>query len=109
MLQSGASNNAVTYLNQSLAIDPKSSQTYFILGAVYEAIKEYAKAEINFRKSIELYPEYTEAYYGLSKTCFDQKKIEESKLNLNKCLSLNPSYQPAKQLQEQLIRLTNNP
>jgi tetratricopeptide (TPR) repeat protein len=102
MLQNGAANNAVSYLNQSLALDKQSSQTYFILGAVFESMKDFSKAEINFNKSIELYPEYTEAYFGLAKTFFDQQKIEESNYYVNKCLILNPSYQQAKQLQDQL-------
>lgn len=102
MLQNGNASNAVSYLNQSLILDRKSSQTYFILGVVYEALRDYSKAESNFNKAIELHPGYTEAWYGLAKTNFDQKKIEDSYYYVNKSLLLNQFYQPAMQLKDQL-------
>ncbi len=102
MLQSGAAANALQYLNQSLSLDPKSSQTYFLLGAVYEAMRDYTKAEKSFSKALELFPEYTEAYYGLGQTSFNQNKIEEANYYVNKCLLLNPEYQPAKQLLDRI-------
>lgn len=102
MLQNGSASNSVSYLNRSLTLDRRSSQTYFLLGAVYESMKDYPKAEVNLKKAIELYSGYTEAYYGLAKINYDQKKIETSYYYVNKCLLLNPLYSPAKQLHAQL-------
>lgn len=102
MLQSGAAANALQYLNQSLALDPKSSQTYFLLGAVYDAMRDYSKAEKNFTKALEKFPDYYEAYYGIAQTSFNQNKIEDANYYVNKCLLLKNDYQPAKQLLDRI-------
>jgi len=102
MLQNGAASNALSYLNQSLMLDNRSSQTYFILGAVYEILKDYSKAEQNLKKAIEINSDYAEAYYGLAKINFDQNRIEESRNYLIKCLEINPAYSPAIQLLNQI-------
>ncbi|QQS36357.1 MAG: tetratricopeptide repeat protein [Ignavibacteriales bacterium] len=102
MLQSGNSANAVQLLNQSLALDPRSSQTYFLLGASYESLRNYSRAENNFNKALENYPAYTEAYFGLAQSSFNQKKFEEANYYVNKCLGLDPNYMPAKQLLDRI-------
>jgi arabinofuranosyltransferase len=102
MIQNGNTSNALSYLNQSIRSDNRSSQTYFLFGVVYEIQKDYRKAEENFSKAVELHPAYAEAYYGLAKINFDQNKIEDSKIYLNRCLVINPNYQPAIQLWESL-------
>ena len=102
MLQSGKNSNAISYLNQSLPLDTHSSQTYFILGAAYETIKDFPQAEKNFNKALELYPYYAEAYYGLAKINFDLNKFEDSNNYVKRSLSINPIYSPAVQLQNEL-------
>lgn len=102
MIQKGAASNALSYLNQSLRFDNKSSQTYFLLAVVYEMQKDFPKGEVNFNKAVELHPSYAEAYYGLAKINFNQNKLEEARKYLEQCLSIDPTYQPAVQLKERL-------
>ncbi|HSP87622.1 MAG TPA: tetratricopeptide repeat protein, partial [Ignavibacteriaceae bacterium] len=108
MFQNNAGSNALAYLNQSLQLDNKSSQTYFLLGAVNEILKDYSKAEENLKRAIELNPDYAEAYYGLAKINFDQNRIDAAENYLMKCLAINPDYQPALQLRERLTTLIKN-
>jgi arabinofuranosyltransferase len=102
MLQNGNIQNGIAYLNQSLKLDSRSSRTYFLLGAVYEMLKDYLNAEQNFSQAVKLFPEYAEAYFGLAKVSFDQHKMEETKRYLDKCLGINPDYTPAIQLKNNL-------
>jgi tetratricopeptide (TPR) repeat protein len=102
MLQNGNIQNGIAYLNRSLKFDSRSSRTYFLLGAAYEMVKDYPKAERNFNQAVKLFPEYAEAYYGLAKISFDLSKIGDSKIYLEKCLSINPDYTPANQLKNSL-------
>jgi tetratricopeptide (TPR) repeat protein len=102
MAQKGSVSNAAAYLNQSLRLDNKSSQTYYLLGAVYEMNKDYRRAGQNFSKAITLFPEYAEAYYGLAQINFELNKIEESKKILQRCLTIKPDFPPAVQLKSRL-------
>jgi tetratricopeptide (TPR) repeat protein len=102
MLQSGSIQKGIAYLNQSLRLDCHSSRTYFLLGAAYEMVKDYPKAEQNFNQAVKFFPEYAEAFYGLAKINFDLNKIGDSKIYLEKCLRINPDYTPANQLKNSL-------
>jgi tetratricopeptide (TPR) repeat protein len=108
MLQNGRTADAIAYLKQSVRLDRLSSRTYFFLGAAYEMVKDYPKAEQNFMQALKLFPEYEEAYYGLAKINFDQNKIEDSKIYLGKCLNINPEYSPAIKLKNRFAHATNN-
>jgi tetratricopeptide (TPR) repeat protein len=107
LLQNGSTSEALAYLHQSLRMDNKSSKTHFLLGAAYETIKDYQKAEKYFNNAVELYPNFADAYYGLAKINFDQNKWEESSLFVNRCLELNPDYLPAIQFRIKLDGLIN--
>jgi arabinofuranosyltransferase len=105
MLQNGATSDALANLHQSLSLDNKSSMTQFLLGAVYETLKDYPKAEKYFNTAIELYPEFAEAYFGLAKVNFELNKQKEAYHFVTKCLELNPGYMPAVQLKSRLDSL----
>jgi tetratricopeptide (TPR) repeat protein len=107
MLQNGAASDALANLHQSLSLDNKSSMTQFLLGAVYETLKDYPKAEKYFNTAIELYPEFAEAYFGLAKINFELNKQEKAYHFVTKCLELNPDYAPGVQLKSRLDGLLN--
>ena len=108
MLQKGNSSTALSYLNQALNMDNRSSKTYFLLGVVYESLKDDLKAERNLQKAIEIYPEYADALYWLAKVNFNLNKIEDSSSFLNRCLASNPGFAPALQLQAKIVSISKN-
>jgi tetratricopeptide (TPR) repeat protein len=107
MLQNGAASDALAILHQSLSLDNKSSMTQFLLGAAYETIKDYQKAEKYFNTAIEIYPELAEAYFGLAKVNYELNKLEDASVYVGKCLELIPGYVPAMQLKSRLDGLLN--
>ncbi len=108
MLQKGNSSTALSYLNQALNMDNRSSKTYFLLGVVYESLKDDLKAERNLQKAIEIYPEYADALYWLAEVNFNLNMIEASSSFLNRCLASNPGFVPALQLQAKLASISKN-
>lgn len=101
-VQSNDLTNALRALQQSLALDPASSKTNFLLGAVYEIAKDNASAELYFQKAISIFPDYLEANFGLARIYNSQGKIDKVINYLNKCLEINPNYQPARELMEKI-------
>ncbi len=87
-------------LQQSLNIDPSSSRTLFLLGAVAERKKDLQNAESYFAKAIQIFPEYAEANFGLARLYYNQRKYLKAKENINMCLSVKPDYNPAIDLLE---------
>lgn len=87
-------------LRQSLNVDPSSSRTLFLLGAVAENKKDYLNAETFFEKAIQIFPEYAEANFGLARIKYNQRKYLEAMENVNMCLSVKPDYNPAVDLLE---------
>jgi tetratricopeptide (TPR) repeat protein len=94
--------SSIRYLQQSLSLDPASSKTNFLIGAVYEAAKDNASAETYFRKTLTIFPNYLEANFGLARILNAQGKFEEAKKHLQKCAEINPNYQPTKELLQRI-------
>ena len=82
-------------LQQSLNVDPSSSRTLFLLGAIAENKKDFLNAESFFEKAIRIFPEYADANFGLARIKYNQRKYLEAMKNINRCLSVKPDYNPA--------------
>jgi tetratricopeptide (TPR) repeat protein len=52
-------------LRDAIAADPKNPTLYFAAGTVYSNLKNYDKAEENFKKAIELKADYGDALFNL--------------------------------------------
>ena len=48
-------------LNRAIEMDPSVEQNYYFLGSVYKFSENFARAEKNFRKAVEIDPNYIEA------------------------------------------------
>ncbi len=89
---------ALDYLMRSLRLDPNSSRTLFLLGNVYDFLKDYKNAEIYLKRAIELFPEYFEAHYELARVYFLNQQYQLSKESALKALEYNPDFKEALQL-----------
>lgn len=85
-------------LQQSLNIDPNSSRTLFLLGAIAETKKDLPSAETYFQKAVQLFPDYADANFGLARIRYGQGKYHEAIDKLNACLRIKPDYKPAQDL-----------
>lgn len=101
--------NALRFLRQSLSIDPNSSKTNYILGAVYELARDTASAETYFNKALKIFPDYLEGNFSLARIYYNQNKFLEAIKYLDKCLQINSDFQPARQMKESLdMKISGN-
>lgn len=82
---------AIPALNQLLAMDPKSSLTYYMLAYASSSMGDLAAAERYLIKALELYPDYRDAVFSLSNIYRSQSKITESTEVLQSYMKSNPS------------------
>ena len=48
-------------LNRAIEMDPSVEQNYYYLGSIYKFTENFARAEKNFKKAVEIDPNYIEA------------------------------------------------
>lgn len=59
--------SAVYCFDQAAAINPKNYSTFYNRGLSYEYLKDDKRAELDYRKSLEIQPDYTPAAKGISR------------------------------------------
>jgi len=57
--------DAKSYLNKAISLDPKNSSYYFALGTLYDKQQDPDNATANYLKAIEYKDDYFDAYYNL--------------------------------------------
>jgi tetratricopeptide (TPR) repeat protein len=86
------------------------SDCYYNLGLAYTRKQDYAKAEENFKKVIEIKPDYAEAYSGLANVYNAQRKFDLAVEMSTKAASLataNPAGMGAEAMYNQGVTLWN--
>ena len=63
--KAGALTQAMSALQQSLALEPRDSRTWYLLGAVRAGSGDAAGADSAYQAALRLFPEYDEAREGL--------------------------------------------
>jgi tetratricopeptide (TPR) repeat protein len=72
----GKYDDSVAAFNRAVAINPKCQDCFYNIGFAYAQKKDYAQAEENYKKAIEVKPDYTEAYNGLANIYNAQRKFD---------------------------------
>lgn len=65
------------YASRALEIDPSLAEAYAALGLYYSNIQEWAQAEENYRRSIELNPNYPLSHEWLSSVLVGTRRFDE--------------------------------
>lgn len=55
----------IGYLDKAISSDPTNASLYFAEAALYEKLPNIEKAEVSYKKAIEINPEYFDAYFNL--------------------------------------------
>lgn len=93
-IYSNRNEQAIEYLNAAIAKDQNNAQLYDVLGRVYETgLKDFSKAEENFKKALAINPEYLESLSGLGRIYYNQGVNKQGEANM---------INDAKQYQEEL-------
>jgi tetratricopeptide (TPR) repeat protein len=75
-MKAGRHDEAIAKFNEVLAKMPTCVDCYYNIGVAYAAKQDYAQAETNFKKVIEMKPDSAEAYTGLAGIYNSQKKFD---------------------------------
>jgi len=76
LLELGKVEEAVLEFEKDVQLSAESSRSFSQLAQAYMLVKQYEKAEQNYRKAIELKPDFKSAYYGLANACRRLKKMD---------------------------------
>lgn len=87
-LQAGQDQEALTSLNDAIALDPSNAFLYYVRGTVYEKLKDQDNAIADYKKSIELDSKQHDAAFNLGAFYFN-KGVD--KINIANDLPLNQS------------------
>jgi tetratricopeptide (TPR) repeat protein len=72
----GKYDDSVAAFNRAIALNPKCQDCFYNIGFAYAQKKDYAQAEENYKKALEVKPDYTEAYNGLANIYNAQRKFD---------------------------------
>ncbi len=70
--------NAIGYLDESIALEPAAPYTYFELADCYSNRNDLGKAIPNYEKYLAIIPNSSWAHYNLGKAYYDLKKYNQS-------------------------------
>ncbi|MDH3457445.1 MAG: tetratricopeptide repeat protein [Gemmatimonadota bacterium] len=78
---------------KALELGPHLAETHAARGLAVALRKDYAEAEQEFERAIELNPTLFEAYYFYARTCFQQGKLESAVELFEKACAVHEDYQ----------------
>ncbi len=64
-LKAGNKEAAQKATNKAIEKDPKNPLLHWVVGTIYDELKQYEMAEASYKKAIELKPDYFDALYNL--------------------------------------------
>ena len=90
-LQQGKYEIALSEFNEATQIDPSYAPAYNGLGLVYATLGEDAKADVSYKKSIELQPRSSESHNNYGSFLCSRKRYDESITHFLEAVK-NPLY-----------------
>ncbi len=91
-------------LEDSYALDSKSSQTLLYLGVVHEMMGKSDTAEQYYGKALALFPDYVDAHFGVARLYANQGRVDEALAAAKKCLEISPDFAPARKMIAQITK-----
>ena len=91
-MSEGKYDESVTYINQSLSINPEDIGALISLGCALSSKKDYKESISVFKKVISLKNDISQVHFYLGESYRQIQKFEESLDSFKKCLSLTPDH-----------------
>jgi tetratricopeptide (TPR) repeat protein len=90
-----ASVNVLTAAHKALELDPNNAEAYTsIATASYRTLFDFAGAERDYRRSIELNPNYATAHQWYSQYLREMGRVDEARREIDIALKLDPLSRP---------------
>ncbi|BAV06209.1 phophatidylinositol-4-phosphate 5-kinase [Filimonas lacunae] len=81
---------AVSYYDKLLAVNPYDYQTWFNKGIAYYRVKNYVDAQKSFQQSVIIYPFYASPHYFMSVIAYSEGKLPQAMLSAATYLLMKP-------------------
>lgn len=104
LLAQGKGEEAIAQLENASLIDPRNPDIYIALGDAYLSVKDYRRAEIQFRRARSLSAGKEEAYIGLAKVYKERKLGGLALSQIYTLLKINPQSKEGKIFLADLLR-----
>lgn len=89
-----ALDQAFSWVNKGLALDPENIEGYLALGRAYQHSGKMEKAREAYRRCIELRPNYARGYFRLGRTYVISMQLEKAEQLFQKAIELDPLIFP---------------
>ncbi len=86
---------AIRLYEEIIEIDPEYAAAYINLGTIYFHLRQYARAEVMYRRATAADPSYVLAYFDLGNVLDELQRFEESILAYQQAIALSPHYADA--------------
>lgn len=84
--------DAIHFIQQALAIDPKAALFHFHLGNAFEKSGKLLQSEMALNRAVNLAPKWGEAFYNLGNVQRRLKKLEDAKKAYMRALQFLPQH-----------------
>ena len=91
----GNISEAIKYYQQVINEGCNDHRVFSNYGVILQDQNELNKAEMSYRKAIELNPDFANAYLNLGNLLRDLGKFQEAEMSYRKAIELNPEYAKA--------------
>jgi tetratricopeptide (TPR) repeat protein len=98
-------NDAITYYNKILQVDPKRADIHFSLALIYYNKQDFAKCEEENKKVLTFDPKNQMALYNLGAVAATRGEVIKAKDFWNEVIEINPESETGKLAKESLAKL----
>jgi tetratricopeptide (TPR) repeat protein len=98
-------NDAITYYNKILQVDPKRADIHFSLALIYYNKQDFAKCEDENNKVLKFDPKNQMALYNLGAIAATRGEVIKAKDFWNEVIEINPESETGKLAKESLAKL----
>jgi tetratricopeptide (TPR) repeat protein len=109
LLEQKSWKDAQAALERALQLDPKLSDAYLELGAVFNQTADYPKAEAALKHGLELSPDAAGGHYELAKTYWAMGKWQDAAPHAKTAVSALPGLAPPHVLYGNVLLRQNDP
>jgi tetratricopeptide (TPR) repeat protein len=98
-------NDAITYYEKILKVDPKRADVRFALAVIYYHKQDYAKCEDENKQVLAFDPKNQMALYNLGAVAATQGEVDKAKDYWNQVIKINPESETGKLASESLGKI----